>query len=135
MHKIIVIEDNPFFRLMISDLLTIEGHDVTTAKDGLQGLQLVKDLYPDLILCGINIPQVNGYEILNQLREDATTSTIPFAFLTAESYLNGRVFTPEPKPHRYLARTVEIIDLPKILPGHLNNSTTFQQLSLCHHSW
>lgn len=89
MHKIVVIEDNPFFRLIISDLLTIGGHDVTTAKDGLQGLQIVKDLHPDLILCGVNMSQLNAYEILRELREDATTSDIPFAFLMAESFLDS----------------------------------------------
>lgn len=89
MHKIVVIEGNPFFRLMISDLLTIKGHDVTTAKDGLQGLQIAKELHPDLIICGVNMLQLHEHEILRQLREDATTSDIPFALLTAESFLDG----------------------------------------------
>jgi len=58
---------------------------VAPAIDGLIGFQLAKDIQPDLILCDINMPKVNGYGVLQKIREEATTANTPFIFLTSES--------------------------------------------------
>ena len=61
----------------------MEGHTAVTAADGQLGLDLARREAPDLILCDVMMPQLDGYGVLNALRQDPTTAAIPFIFLTA----------------------------------------------------
>lgn len=83
MHKILVIEDNREIRENICELLELEGYQVIEAENGKTGLQLVYEVLPDLILCDIMMPVMNGHEVLMQLKLQTFTETIPFIFLTA----------------------------------------------------
>jgi signal transduction histidine kinase len=83
--KILVIEDDSAIRKMLTDLLVIEGFAAITAEDGKSGLHLAQTCLPDLILCDVRMPEMDGYEVLDKLRSNATTATIPFIFLTAHS--------------------------------------------------
>jgi CheY-like chemotaxis protein len=90
--KLVLIEDDPFFRLMMSDLLTLEGLDVTTAVDGVQALQRASDVQPDFILCHAKLPHLDGHAILKQMRENVSTAHIPFVLLEAQFYLDHACF-------------------------------------------
>jgi signal transduction histidine kinase len=85
MKKILVIEDDSAIRQTLTDLLLVEGFDAIAAEDGRDGLRLAQTCLPDLILCDIRMPGMDGYEVLNKLRDNARTATIPFIFLTARS--------------------------------------------------
>lgn len=61
------------------------------AEDGVEGVQMAKFHYPDLILCDVNMPTINGIEVLKQLRNDLGTSHIPFFFLTSEVSINSTI--------------------------------------------
>lgn len=84
MKKVLVIDDDEMFRLTLSDWLGIEGFDSIAAQDGLEGIQLAQEHQPDLIFCDINMPQKNGFEVLEQLQKNLHTAHIPFFFLTSE---------------------------------------------------
>lgn len=84
MTKLLLIEDHAPLRRNLSDILALEGYHVLTAADGLDGLALARSESPDLVLCDIMLPGMDGYEILARLRADAATSSIPFIFLTAK---------------------------------------------------
>lgn len=88
MAKILVIEDEQQIRLRILEILTYEGFETISAADGRIGLQLAKKHLPDLILCDIVLPELNGYEILVKLRRDPLSATIPFIFLTAKASIS-----------------------------------------------
>jgi two-component system, sensor histidine kinase and response regulator len=85
MTKILVIEDEEHIREIISVMLSAEDFDVMEAEDGLMGVELAQENKPDLILCDIMMPQLDGYGVLNELRQNSSTQTIPFIFLTAKA--------------------------------------------------
>ncbi len=84
MKSVLLIEDHPALRDNLRDLLALEGYRVLVAADGRAGLQQAREQKPDLILCDIMLPGMNGYEILAQLRAESATSSLPFIFLTAK---------------------------------------------------
>ncbi|BAZ29897.1 response regulator receiver, CheY-like protein [Cylindrospermum sp. NIES-4074] len=83
MKKILVIEDDQLIRDNILKLLELENFDVVGVEDGYEGILLAKEQIPDLILCDVMMPNINGYEVLTQLRCNPATETIPFIFITA----------------------------------------------------
>ncbi len=80
MTQILVIEDDTNVRTLILKLLQAEGFDAMSAEDGQIGVQLAKVHEPDLIICDIMMPECDGYSVLNQLRQNASTAAIPFIF-------------------------------------------------------
>lgn len=84
MKKILVIEDDAELRPIVCEMLRAENFDVIDVEDGQRGVQLVQTLSPDLVICDILMPELNGYEVLKALRKEQTTATIPFIFLTAK---------------------------------------------------
>ena len=82
MEKILIIEDEILIQESIVDYLQIEGYECISANDGIQGIKKAKDDLPDLIVCDIKMPGLNGHQVLQDLRDDPKTSTIPFIFLS-----------------------------------------------------
>lgn len=85
MHTILVIEDDPDVRDNIQDLLTAEDYLVVPASGGREGLKEAHLRQPDLIVCDVMMPDVDGYEVLRELRMQPDTMTIPFMFITAKA--------------------------------------------------
>lgn len=83
MSKILVIEDESLIRESIVELLEEEGYQCFHAENGFHGITAAKKNLPDLILCDIKMPEINGHQVLASLREDPTTSIIPFIFISA----------------------------------------------------
>jgi two-component system, sensor histidine kinase and response regulator len=83
MTRILIIEDDPNIRHNISEILTYEGFAILEAENGLIGLQVAREYLPDLIICDITMPELDGYGVLLELNTEVTTATIPFIFLTA----------------------------------------------------
>jgi DNA-binding NarL/FixJ family response regulator len=84
MKKILIIEDQPQMRRNIATILEMEGFEVACAEHGRQGIELAQSGKPDLILCDVMMPEADGYGVLQALRDDKATATIPFVFLTAK---------------------------------------------------
>ncbi|HAG81486.1 MAG TPA: response regulator [Cyanobacteria bacterium UBA12227] len=85
MTKILVIEDEPTVRENIMELLDAEGFDASAAENGSVGLNLAQQQLPDLILCDVLMPELDGYGVLSALRSQSVTANIPFIFLTAKA--------------------------------------------------
>lgn len=83
MTSILVIEDEELIRESIEDLLLAEGFEVITAENGEQGIDLAMQKQPHLIICDVMMPILNGYEVLEKIRQDKELSTVPFLFLTS----------------------------------------------------
>ncbi|MBE9079365.1 response regulator [Romeria aff. gracilis LEGE 07310] len=83
MSKILIIEDETAVRENLLDLLEAEDYDVVSAENGYLGTKWAMEHIPDLIICDVTMPEVNGHEVLESLRQNPETATIPFIFLTA----------------------------------------------------
>lgn len=81
--RIVIIEDEIAVCQNIKQTLAFEGFEVHTANDGLEGIQVIRDVFPDLIISDIAMPGLDGYEVLEILKRDFETAAIPFIFLTA----------------------------------------------------
>lgn len=82
--KVLVIEDATDTLTSLLDLIESQGFQAIGAKNGLIGLQLANEQMPDLIISDINMPEMNGYEVLEALRQNTKTARIPFIFLSGE---------------------------------------------------
>jgi two-component system sensor histidine kinase/response regulator len=83
--KIILIEDDEIIRENTAYILKAKGYDVDTADDGIPGIQKILENKPDLVICDIMMPNMDGYEVLESVRSNKNLSLIPFIFLTAKT--------------------------------------------------
>jgi DNA-binding response OmpR family regulator len=85
MTHILLIEDNKEVRENTAEILELAGYKVSTASDGKKGIEQVTSQKPDLIICDIMMPVLDGYGVLHLLGKNPNTSNIPFIFLTAKT--------------------------------------------------
>ncbi len=85
MTRILVIDDEAPLREEILDILSFEGFEAVGATNGREGLDLAKSLQPDLIICDVMMPEMDGYAVLKALQVDDGSHPIPFIFSTAKS--------------------------------------------------
>ena len=85
MKRILIIEDNEQILESLQEILLLKNFDVLTAQNGLIGVSLAKKERPDLILCDVTMPELDGFGVLKILRQNSLTTTIPIIFLTARA--------------------------------------------------
>ena len=85
MKKVLVIDDTADVRTIIAESLNLYGFSALVAGDGKAGIEIAREQSPDLVICDINMPDVDGYATLAALRDDDRTATIPFIFLTGST--------------------------------------------------
>lgn len=120
--RILVIEDNAANLELVRYLLTFSGYTVLQATDGEQGLALARQEQPDLIVCDLQMPIIDGYQVLAQLRQHAETANTPIVAVTAFSMPNDRQkvltagfngYLPKPiEPETFVAQIEEFLPPP-----------------------
>jgi len=118
---ILVIEDDELIRSNLFDLLELEDFNVIGAEDGLLGLMLAKEFKPDLILSDINMPHLDGYELLKCLRADSRIAQIPFIFLTSETAPESRSRAQKLGANDYLTKPVNLGKLMEAISINLKS--------------
>lgn len=116
-NTILIIDDEESIRELLSSALSQEGYNVLTAFDGIDGYEQALRKTPDLILLDIMMPDIDGYEVLNRLKEDLTTAHIPIIFLTAKVEAEERVLGLEAGAVDYITKpfyTKEVLARIKI---------------------
>lgn len=83
--KILIIEDQSPMRRNLALMLQMEGYEVSAAENGRVGLEIARKARPDLILCDVMMPEMDGYAVIQALRDDEAFDNTPFIFLTAKS--------------------------------------------------
>jgi DNA-binding NarL/FixJ family response regulator len=84
MARILVIEDEPEMRRNLLTILKLENYYATGAENGRVGVELASKDKPDLVLCDVMMPELDGYAVLQALRQNPETVSLPFIFLTAK---------------------------------------------------
>lgn len=121
MKKILVIEDEVFIRENLIELLEIEGFEALGAENGFAGVHLAKQHQPDLILCDVMMPELDGYGVLTALREDSTTATIPFLFLTASADRSNLQRIRDMGMNDYILKPFNVDKFLAAIANRLNN--------------
>ena len=85
MKKVLLIEDDTTLRENTAELLELNGYNVLTASNGDMGVQVAQNEIPDIIVCDIMMPVLDGYEVLEHLSQKESTNHIPFIFLSAKT--------------------------------------------------
>ena len=111
MKKILLIEDNKDMRENTAEILQLADYDVTTAKNGKEGVELAQKILPDLIICDIMMPVLDGYGVLHALSKSPATYGIPFIFLTAKAERNEMRKGMEMGADDYLTKPFDDIEL------------------------
>ncbi len=87
--SILVVDDNPANLQMVGKLLTYSGYDVMLAESGLQAFEMIDEKLPDLILLDLVMPDMDGIEVCNRLKNDSKTRDIPVIFCTGNNELKN----------------------------------------------
>ncbi len=119
MTLVLVVEDMDALREEIMDTLRFEGFEVLGAENGIIGVALATEHLPDIILCDVMMPQMDGYETLRILRQQATTAMIPFIFLTAKADKSDMRQGMELGADDYLTKPFTVAELLGAIQGRL----------------
>ena len=99
-----VVDDSLTVRKITSRMLTREGFEVATAKDGVDGLQQLQDIEPDIILLDIEMPRMDGFEFARNVRADAKTKGIPIIMITSRTADKHRNHAMELGVNEYMGK-------------------------------
>lgn len=91
-HKrLLLIDDDPNLILLVKDYLEFRGYEVVTAENGREALEVLENDVPDMIICDVMMPEMDGYTFVSNVRQDERTSWIPVLFLSAKGQSQDRV--------------------------------------------
>lgn len=127
MQKILVIDDEQPFREAVLELLEIEGFQAIGAENGQMGVRLAQEYLPDLVLCDIQMPDIDGYSVLRSLRQDSRTATLPFIFLTAKGDKSELRQGMELGADDYLTKPCTATQLLNAIASRLNKQNVLNQ--------
>lgn len=122
MSKILLIEDNEAVRENTAEILELAGYEVVTASDGKKGIEELRKATPDLIICDIMMPGLDGYGVLHILMKDPNTAHIPFIFLTAKAERSDMRKGMNLGADDYLTKPFDDIELLDAVEARLSRS-------------
>ena len=123
MTRILVIEDEEALRVNLQTILEAENFQSMGAANGRIGVDLAREQLPDLILCDVMMPELDGYGVLAELRQDPITATIPFIFLTAKADKSDLRQGMNLGADDYLIKPFRVNELTARIKGILKAST------------
>jgi signal transduction histidine kinase len=129
MKKILVIDDDSAVQSLTVKALETRGFRTLTANDGVEGLEVAKKQLPDLIICDIQMPRLNGYETLAALRQDPVTAAIPFIFLSGLTDRKELRHGMGLGADDFVTKPFSIADLMQAITARLEKQAAFQRRS------
>ncbi len=135
MKKLLIIEDDRILLETASEFLREEGFEVLKATDGLKGIEMAMKNNPDLILCDIYMPGVDGYEVYLRLQSTMSTAQIPFIFMTAKAEKEDIRFGMQMGADDYITKPIDFLQLKKSIEVRLNKfDQSIQRSELKYHT-
>jgi DNA-binding response OmpR family regulator len=127
MQHILLIEDNKEVRENTAEILELAGYKVNTAADGKKGVEQVNKNKPDLIICDIMMPVLDGYGVLHLLGKNAETVNIPFIFLTAKTERTDVRKGMEMGADDYITKPFDKIELLNAVESRLKKAESIKK--------
>lgn len=128
MKKILVIDDNPDIRENTSEILELAGFKTFTAENGKKGVDAALKEKPDVIVCDIMMPDLDGYGVLHMLRKNEATQHIPFIFLTAKTERSDFRKGMEMGADDYITKPFEDIELLNAIEARLKKAAVLDTM-------
>jgi len=129
MSKVLIIEDNNDVRENLKEILILSNYHVVEAENGKVGVEVAFAEHPDIILCDIMMPELDGYGVLHILSRDQRTADIPFLFLTAkaekEDFRRGMTLGADD----YITKPFDDVALLATIEGRLKKSERLRKAS------
>ena len=119
---ILVAEDDPAIRLSVNDYLELNGYSVITAENGEQALSMVEKYHPHLLISDINMPQQNGYQLIENIRRLPQYRLLPVILLSERSEMDDRIQGYQVGCDAYLPKPFELEELGAIIRNLLERS-------------
>lgn len=123
---ILVADDDPGTRLSISDYLELSGYLVVSAEDGRKALAMVDQYQPHLIVTDITMPQMDGYELVRQVRRQPAFRLLPVIFLTARTNTQERILGYQLGCDAYLPKPFDLEELGAVIRNLLERVQMIQ---------
>lgn len=117
--QLLLVDDEPGLREAVKDYLTESGFSVQVASNAREGWELMQQTTPDLVISDIMMPQVDGYQFLKQLRDDARFTALPVIFLTAKGMTGDRIQGYQARCDAYLSKPFDPDELVAIIENLL----------------
>jgi CRP-like cAMP-binding protein/CheY-like chemotaxis protein len=126
MKSVLVIDDNKDIRENTAEILDLSGYKTFTAENGKKGVELALKEKPDVIVCDIMMPELDGYGVLHLVRKNENTQNIPFIFLTAKTERTDFRKGMEMGADDYITKPFEDIELLNAIEIRLKKSEVFE---------
>jgi CheY-like chemotaxis protein/CRP-like cAMP-binding protein len=126
MKSVLVIDDNPDIRENTAEILELAGYKALTAINGKQGVEMAQREKPDVIVCDIMMPELDGYGVLHLLRKNEETQRIPFVFLTAKTERSDFRKGMEMGADDYISKPFEDIELLNAIEVRLKKAAILE---------
>jgi DNA-binding NarL/FixJ family response regulator len=125
--KLLLIDDDPNLILLVKDYLEFRGYYVDTAENGREALELLDNTVPDMIICDVMMPEMDGYSLVKHIREEPTTNRIPVLFLSAKGQSQDRVKGLNEGADVYMVKPFEPEELVAQVESSLNQIRRWEQ--------
>ncbi len=125
--KLLLIDDDPNLILLVKDYLEFRGYNVVTAENGREALEILDDNVPDMIICDVMMPEMDGYSLVKHIREEPSTNRIPVLFLSAKGQSQDRVKGLNEGADVYMVKPFEPEELVAQVESSLNQIKRWEQ--------
>ncbi|MGF1479827.1 MAG: response regulator transcription factor [Cyanophyceae cyanobacterium] len=120
--QLLLIDDDPNLILLVKDYLEFRGYEVITAENGREALEILERQVPNMIICDIMMPEMDGYAFVKQIRDDVRTDWIPVLFLSAKGQIQDRVEGLTTGADVYMVKPFEPEELVAQVESSLNQA-------------
>lgn len=127
MKKILIIEDNLDVRENLVEIIEMAGYKTLAATNGKEGVTMAKETLPDLIICDIMMPELDGYGVINMLANEVNTASIPFLFLSAKAEATDIRKGMNLGADDYMTKPFDVAELLKTIEVRLTKSASIKK--------
>jgi len=127
-NKLLLIDDDPNLVLLVKDYLEYRGYEVMTAENGYDALQVLAKETPQMVICDVMMPEMDGYTFVKHIRSDPKTSWLPVLFLSAKGQSQDRIQGLNTGADVYMVKPFEPEELVAQIEASLKQSARIAQL-------
>ncbi|HIK26682.1 MAG: response regulator transcription factor [Oscillatoriaceae bacterium SKYG93] len=125
--RLLLIDDDPNLILLVKDYLEFRGYEVITAENGREALEILEKENPDMIICDVMMPEMDGYSFVKHVRENPRTNWIPVLFLSAKGQSQDRIKGLNTGADVYMVKPFEPEELVAQVESSLRQSERLRQ--------